>query len=107
MIQVIDGKRYNTKTATRIFRNTNSYFVNDFHYRETTLYLTKNGAWFLYHCGGALSDMAVSVGKASGGSSAIESVDADDAYGFLEAHSDEDEALAAMEQYFADRITDA
>ena len=62
----------------------------------------------MHHVGGALSDMAVSVGNgATGGSEAIEPVTADDAYGFLEAHSDDDEALAAMEQYFADRITDA
>ena len=62
----------------------------------------------MHHVGGAMSDMAVSVGNnATGGSPAIEPVTADDAYGFLEAHSDDDEALAAMEQYFADRITDA
>jgi hypothetical protein len=107
MIQVIDGKRYNTDTATRVFQYWNGYMTSDFKYRTKSLYLTSKGAWFLHHVGGAMTDMAETVGNSSHGSECIEPVTADDAYGFLEAHSDDSDALDAMNQYFADKIVDA
>ncbi len=107
MIQVINGKRYNTETAQLVYKHWNGYNRSDFKYRSKCLYRTKNGAWFLHHDGGALSDMAISVSGGRGGSEAIEAIDADDAYGFLEAHSDESEALEAIEKHFADKIVDA
>ena len=108
MIQVIDGKRYNTEVAECIFQYWNGRSTSDFGYRSKTLYLTKSGNWFLHHKGGPRSDMAVSLGGGStGGSEALEPVSADDAYAFLEAHSDESEALAAIEKHFADKIVDA
>jgi len=108
MIQIIDGKRYNTETAQRVYAYDNGKPYSDFKHRSKDLYLTKNGAWFIHHEGGALTDMAVSVGSnCMGGSESIEPLTPDDAYAFLEAHSDCTDALKAMEKYFASKIVDA
>jgi hypothetical protein len=107
MIKVIDGKRYNTETALSVFSYWNGYGRSDFQYRTKRLYLTKKGAWFLHHEGGAMSDMAVSVRGGRGGSEDIEPVSDDDAYGFLESHSDEPDAQAAIDKYFHDRVIEA
>ena len=108
MIRVIDGFRYNTATAEPIFTWTNGHFVDDFKFRQKRLYLTKKGAWFIWHSGGALTDMAISVGNnGTCGSDDIEPIGDDDAYGFLQAHSDDKEALEAIDKYFADRVEDA
>ena len=107
MIQVIDGKRYNTETATLIFEYWNGHMQSDFKHRTKSLYLTPKGSWFIHHVGGALTDMAQSIGNSSHGSACVEAITADDAYGFLESHSDEPEALASMNKHFADKIVDA
>lgn len=108
MIKVIDGKRYNTDTAECVFSHWNGYSRSDFKFRTKKLYRTKNGTWFMHHEGGAMSDMAVNVGNnGRGGSEDIEPVSPDDAYGFLEAHSDDSDALEAITLHFADRVQDA
>lgn len=109
MIKVIDGKRYNTETATRILCHENGHFVSDFRYRSKELYLTKKGNWFIFHEGGAMSDMAVRVGNnGTGGSSDIEPVSEEDAFKFLQAHSGQyDSAELALEKYFASWIEEA
>lgn len=108
MIKVIDGKRYNTETAELVFWYTNGNMRTDFKYRSKALYLTKKGNWFIHHEGGALTDMAVSVGNNGWGwGEDIEPVTGDDAFGFLQAHSDESEASEAIDKYFADRVQDA
>ena len=108
MIMVIDGKRYNTETSEMVYRWMNGCFYGDFRFRLKNLYRTRNGAWFIYHEGGAMTDMAISVGSnGRGGSSKIEPVSKEDAFGFLQAHSDESDALEAIEKYFADSIQDA
>jgi len=107
MIRVFDGLRYNTETAKCVFCYSNGAYFTDFRYRAKDLYCTKNGAWFIHHTGGAMSDMAVTVGNGSAGSEDIEAVSADDAYGFLEAHSADDDAQIAIDNYFADRVVDA
>ena len=107
-LAVIDGKRYDTTKATAIFENSNGHFVTDFKYRSKTLYRTAKGAWFIHHVGGALTDMAVRVGNnGSGGSEDIEAIDGEDAYGFLEAHSDDEEAVEAIDRFFSDQVEDA
>lgn len=108
MIKIIDGKRYNTEKAECVFSYWNGYSTSDFHYRTKTLYRTQGGAWFIHHEGGALTDMAVSVGNGGkGGSEDIEPVSDEDAFGFLQAHSDDSEALEAIEKHFANRVQDA
>jgi hypothetical protein len=108
MIQVIDGKRYDTDKAQHIFTHWNGYNRTDFKFRSKRLFLTAKGSWFIHHQGGALTDMAVNNGsQGRGGSESIEPVTPDDAFGFLEAHSDEKEAIEAIEKHFADRVEEA
>lgn len=108
MIKVISGKRYDTSKAEEIFTHWNGKMQSDFRYRHKRLFRTTSGAWFLHHRGGAMTDMAVPVGNnGSDGSESIEPLGDDDAFGFLQAHSDEDDALAAIEKFFADRVVDA
>lgn len=107
MIRIIDGKRYNTATAEKVFGYWNGYSSSDFKYRTKDLYRTEKGAWFLHHEGGPLSDMAVSRGNGRMGSETIEVIDENDAFKFLQAHSDNAEALAAIEKYFSTSIVDA
>ena len=108
MIKVIDGKRYNTETAEQVYSYWNGMGRTDFRFRSKDLYLTKKGVWFIHHEGGAMSDMAVPVGSNGwGGSEDIEPVSAEDAFGFLQAHSDESKAAEAIDKYFADRVQDA
>lgn len=108
MIKVIDGKRYNTDTAEHVFSRDNGQLCTDFRHRSKDLYRTSKGAWFIHHVGGPLTDMAVSVGNGhTGGSQRIEPVCDEDAYGFLEKHSDDTQAREAIEKYFADQVEDA
>jgi hypothetical protein len=108
VIKVTDGKRYNTEKAECVFTYWNGVGHSDFRFRTKKLFLTQNGAWFIHHKGGALTDMAVPVGSnGKGGSEDIEPVSDRDAFGFLQAHSDDAEALEAIEKYFADQVTDA
>ena len=107
MIKVIDGKRYSTETADQVFSYSNGRHLGDFRYRSWNLYLTQNGSWFFHHEGGALSDMAKSVGTSRCSSEDIEPASADDAFNFLQANSNVSKAIQAIEKYFADRVADA
>lgn len=68
MKKIIDGKLYNTDTATRLADWDNGEAGN-FDYCEETLYRTKKGAYFLYGCGGARSSYSrdCGYGNSSGG----------------------------------------
>lgn len=104
MKKIIDGKRYDTDTADCVYGWDNDRYGNDFRYRSKSLYRTKNGAWFIHHTGGAMTDMAVSIGSGSmTGSTDIEIITDDDAFAFLCTHGGGDQA----EKYFRDRIEDA
>ena len=108
MIKIIDGKRYNTDTAEQVFFHSNSHSRSDFKYRSKALYRTQNGAWFIHNEGGAMTDMAERVGNNTlcGGES-IEVLTDADVFGFLQAHSNDSEAEALIDTYFADRVEEA
>ena len=107
MIRVFDGKRYDTEKATEVYSWWNGQSTSDFGYRTKTLYQTSKGSWFLHHEGGAMTDMAVSVGNnGMGGSATIEPVSEDDAFGFLQSRNDK-ESVEAIEKHFSDRVEDA
>lgn len=55
MKKIINGKLYNTETARLIGHYNNGYYSSDFNYCAEELYQKKNGEYFLYGCGGALS----------------------------------------------------
>lgn len=63
MKKVIDGKIYNTETATEIARWDNGMSNNDFGWCDESLYVTKNGAYFVYGAGGALSRWSAPCGN--------------------------------------------
>ena len=108
MIRVIDGKRYNTETADKIADWDNGCYTSDFGYYDEELYRTKNGAWFLVRSGGPMTCMAVSVGSnCRTGSSDLSPMSDNDALEWLQDHSGESDAVAAIEKYFADAIQDA
>ena len=55
MKQVIEGKRYDTETATKIGEGGGKAYPGDFHYYSEALYVTKKGSYFLAGEGGPLS----------------------------------------------------
>lgn len=72
MKKIIDGKLYNTETAKLIGEYDNGYPQNDFSYYSEALYRKRNGEFFLYVDGGALSDCAhYSGGSWSGGADIV------------------------------------
>lgn len=104
MKRIINGKMYNTETAELIHSWDNGRYGNDFKARSKELYQTKKGAWFLRHDGGAMTDMAVSVGSNStGGSCSIEVISAEDTFQFLCSH----EGTEIAEKYFPKMIEEA
>lgn len=54
MKKIINGKRYDTETATFVGSARYSY-PGDFHYWEEELYVKKTGEFFIYGIGGAMS----------------------------------------------------
>jgi hypothetical protein len=101
MKKVIDGKIYNTETATKVEYYSN--FSTGFDNYDETLYLTKKGVWFLYGSGGPASPYAVQGhGYSSGGSDIIVYSD-NEAFAWLEKHN----KIDVIEQYFPDKIEEA
>lgn len=62
MKKIIGGKLYNTKTATVVASITSG---EGFSFREETLYVTKNNAYFLHGLGGPLTRWSRNVGQNS------------------------------------------
>lgn len=58
MKRIINGKRYDTDTATHIAKYESDHGVGDFHYYREDLYLKKTGEFFLWGEGGGLSPYA-------------------------------------------------
>lgn len=61
MKKIIDGKVYNTETATRLCGWGNDAPRSDFNYCEEDLYLSPKGTYFLAGEGGALSPYAANL----------------------------------------------
>ena len=71
MKRIIDGKIYNTDTATRIGSHV-CFIRGDFRFEDTDLYKTKKGAWFIAGEGGPLSRWSQPCGNGQRGGSGIE-----------------------------------
>lgn len=56
MKKIINGRMYNTETATEIDWKENMANRGDYNYRKETLYRKKTGEFFLYDYGNALSE---------------------------------------------------
>lgn len=81
MKKIIDGKVYNTETATRLGDWSNEYYCNDFKFASEELYRKKSGEFFLYGEGGPMSMYAESTGNRSwSGGQTIKPFTAKEAY---------------------------
>lgn len=105
MKRIINGKRYNTETATLIAHvGSATEDVRDFRYHDTNLYRTVRGNWFVAGKGGPMSQWARSTGQNSwSGGSGLRPIDPDEARDLLEDHR----YTAELEQYFSSDIEDA
>jgi hypothetical protein len=65
MIKIINGKRYNTDTATLIGEEWNGCARNDFNFLLEKLYRTKSGQYFLFGESGANGKYSRSCGTNS------------------------------------------
>lgn len=88
MKSIIQGKRYDTDTATEIASWSNGASYGHFNWCSETLYLTKAGAFFLHGRGGAMSPYATSSegGRSRGGGDEIIPMSHSDALSWCEEH---------------------
>ena len=103
MLKIIDGKRYDTETATEVASYGNGLGGSDFRNFVETLYKTAKGAWFIAGSGGAMTSYAESVGNGSTSGEGLRPVSANEAMAWLEKYEEND----ALNEHFADHIEDA
>lgn len=105
MKKIIDGKRYDTTTATEVAEWDNGLGYSDFKHCGETLYRTPRGNWFTVGYGGPMSRYARSTGtnSTSGSRDVFQVLTAAAAREWLERHGE----TAAIEQHFGAEIEDA
>ena len=92
MKKIINGKRYDTSTATAVAEWENIPYVTDFSYFCETLYRKRTGEYFIYGHGNAASKYSKSEGNNTWtGGSAIIPLSYDAACKWGEEHMDADE----------------
>ena len=69
--KIINGKMYNTETATELGEFWNGLSTNDFRNLSETLYRKKSGEFFLYGQGGAMTEYSRPVGNMTCGGEKI------------------------------------
>lgn len=100
MKQIINGKKYDTETATLIAEDSYLY-QSDFRYYDEALYKTKKGAWFLAGEGGPMSKYAEPTGDGNiGYGNGIKPLLKSEAQTWLEEINEID----ALEEHFSDSI---
>lgn len=105
MKRIINGKLYNTRTATELGSYWNHLPSNDFRHLEETLYRSPKGALFLAGSGGPMTEYAEGDGNTTWGSSRIIPLTIEEAFEWAEAHLTTEELLAIDE--FKSLITEA
>lgn len=104
MRAVIDGKRYDTETATMVANWANGDDPGNAHYIEEQLYRTPRGNWFITGWGGPFTEYVARDGiNSRTWGSRLRPVSARQAMRWLELHG----KVGAIEQYFADSVEDA
>ena len=92
MKKIINGKKYDTETATAVGSWSNNYSCRDFNHCAETLYRKKTGEYFLYGYGGPMSKYAESCGQNEwSGGERIEPLSYVNARQWAEEHLDVDE----------------
>lgn len=95
MKKVINGKVYNTETATRIANWDNGCYGNDFNACDESLYKTSKGAFFVSGEGGALSRWATSIGtNGRGAGDGVEVLTPAEAMEWCETHGVDADVIA-------------
>lgn len=95
MKKVIDGKIYNTDTATLIANWDNGMARNDFGWCDESLHITKKGTYFVYGAGGALSRWSVPCGNnGQMGGQSIEVLSKAEALEWCETHDVDADTIA-------------
>lgn len=103
MKAIINGKRYDTASATKITSEWNGRSRSDFRHLCEELYKTKNGAYVLACEGGALTQYAESHGNLKGSGEAIIPFTSEEAIQWLEENKKAD----ALEKEFPESVVDA
>ena len=103
MKSTINRKMYNTETAVLVAEDGSLVGTSDFHFWSEKLYLTAKGNWFLHAAGGAMTTYADHEDGHSSEGERIVPLDREAAFEWCEQHH----AQEAIEQYFADMISEA
>jgi len=103
MKQIINGLRYDTKTAQLIAEWSNGYNPNDFNWVAEDLYKTKKGTYFIAGQGGPSSKYSQQCGNGLCGGEDVQKVTVSQAFDWLE----EKGCIDAIEKEFGDKIEDA
>lgn len=103
MKRTIDGKIYNTDTATKIATWSNGHNYNDFNYCDESLFVTSKGAYFVAGEGGAMSKYSQSHGNSRGSGEGIEVLTKSQALAWCEHHQEQD----AIDKFFANEVKEA
>ncbi len=90
MKKIINGKKYDTETATKIESWDNGLGYNDFNNLSEDLYQKKTGEFFLHGEGGANTKYSKSSRNSSWGSSDIVPLSLNEAKDWFEEHGDAD-----------------
>ena len=93
MKKIINGRLYNTESATRLGDWYNGYNSRDFRHCYEALYRKANGEFFLYVTGGPLSIYAKSNGNDMCGDEDIIKMSTDEAKAWAEKRLTADEYL--------------
>ena len=101
---VIDRKIYDTATAEQVHWWDNGLLDDDMRIKDSALYRTSNGAYFVYGSGGPWTEFGVRDGQSSWTSGArIWPVSRDGAIRWLETHDGHE----AIEKHFGEDLEEA
>jgi hypothetical protein len=103
MRKIIEGKIYDTNTATEIGTWSNNLSTRDFRNETTTLYITKKGNFFMAGESGPMGSYAYSVGNGTSGGEGMFALTKEEALEWAERHLEAKE----YEEYFKDIIEEA
>ncbi len=93
MKQIINGRMYNTDTATHVASYSNGCGKGDFHNIDEGIYIKKTGEWFLDGSGGAMTKYAEQDGDGWCGGRKIIPFTEDEAKEWLSKHNRVDEYI--------------
>ena len=102
MKKIIEGKRYDTDTATLIASYNNGLGGGDFNHVYEKMYITRKGQWFMEYKGGPLSKYANSCGTTTYGDNDLTLMSSDEAYEWLNQHQKCCKFDLILERYFKD-----